>query len=81
MKRLYLLANQLLGNTTRHASAITAAVPYAVLRMLRLVLGELPVELFISTSILEWAVGFLGLFFILCRRLNKQTEIDDASVS
>lgn len=81
MKRMYLLANHLVGNTKRHATAVTAAVPYAILRVLRLVLGELPVELFISASILEWAVGFLGLFFILRRRSNKQTENDDASVS
>jgi len=81
MKRLYLFANQLVGNTTRHASAVTAAVPYAVLRVLRLVLGELPVELFISANILEWTVGFLGLFFILRRRSNEHTENDDASVN
>lgn len=81
MNRMYLLAKQLVGNTTRHALAVTAAVPYAVLRVLRLVLGELPVELIISASILEWAVGFLGLLFILRGQLNKHTENDDASVS
>ena len=78
MKSLYLLANQLVANTTRHASAVTAAVPYAVLRILRLILGELPVELFFSASILEWGVGLLGLFFILRQRLNKHTENDNA---
>ena len=81
MKRMYLLASQLVRNTTRHASAVTAAVPYAVLRVLRLVLGELPVELINSASILEWAVGFLGLFYTLRRQSNKHTENGDASVS
>ena len=81
MKRMYLLASQLVRNTTRHASAVTAAVPYVILRVLRLVPGELPVELSVSASILECAVGFLGLFFILRRRSNKHTENDDASVS
>lgn len=81
MNRMYLLANRLVGNATRHASAATAAVPYAILRVLRLVLGELPVELIISASILEWTVGFLGLLFVLRRQSSKHTENDDASVS
>ncbi len=81
MNRMYLLANRLVGNPTRRASAITAVVPYAVLRVLRLALGELPVELIISASILEWAVGLLGLFFILRRQSNKHTGNDDAPVS
>ena len=81
MKSISLLARQLVGNTTRHALAVTAAAPYAVLRVLRLVLGELPVELSILANILEWVIGFLGLFFLLRRQSNKHTENGNASVS
>ncbi|MDH3441393.1 MAG: hypothetical protein OEM63_11620 [Gammaproteobacteria bacterium] len=78
MKSIYLLAKQLVGNTTRHALAVTAAVPYAVLRVLRLALGELPVELMMPAGIVEWAVGLLGLFFILRRQSDKHMENDHA---
>ena len=78
MKRLYLLFHELVGNTTKHASAVTAAVPFAVLRVLRLVVDNFPVEFIISASILEWAVALLGLLLILRRQLDKHTENDDA---
>lgn len=80
MKRLYMLINTRVEKM-RHTSAVRAAVPYAILRVLRIALDELPAQLAISASIGEWTIAFLGLFFILRRRTFIHTEKDDASVS
>ena len=81
MKRNYLSVIARLANVIRGAAGLTAAVPYAGLRIVRLCVDEMPEGLVISTSILEWALGLLGLLMLLRRQLNKQMEKDNASAS
>ncbi|MGI9234868.1 MAG: hypothetical protein ACR2RD_14640 [Woeseiaceae bacterium] len=81
MKCLYLLATQLAGKTSGRIVTATVTLPYAVLRVLRLWVDELPFALSYSATILEWMLGILGLFVILRRKFEKRTENNNASVS
>lgn len=71
MKHLYQLATQLAGNTSRRTAAAAVTLPYAILRVLLLWVDELPAGFSCSANILEWAVGLLGLIFILIRKFDK----------
>ena len=71
MKHLYLFAARLAGNTSRRVAATTVTLPYAVLRVLRPWVDELPAGLAVSAGIAEWTFGLLGLLFVLRHRFNK----------
>lgn len=81
MQRLYQIIQQLTGDPARQATAARAAVPFAILRLLRLIPDELPAALVKSVSILEWAGGLLVLLILLRQPSNSHTEKSNASVS
>lgn len=81
MKRLNQLIYQLAGHTPRQGTAVKAAVPFAILRVLRVMPDEVPAVLIKSVSILEWVGGLLVLFIFLRQQSNSQTEKENAQVS
>ena len=74
MKRYFLHAGRLAGDTLRHSSAAIAALLFAAARGLRLLPDELPTQLTGTINLFEWVAGGLGLFFIFLNKLYQRTE-------
>ena len=80
MKRNYISVVNWLANLLRGAAGLAAALPIAGLRIVRLYVDVMPDGVLISSGVLEWALGLLGLL-VLLRRSNNQMEKDNASAS
>lgn len=74
MKRFYQLIYQLAGSSTTQGKVARAAVPFAMMRVLRLVPVEWPAALVKSVSILEWVGGLLVLVILLQQKSNSHME-------